>query len=562
MAARLAALPLEERESEIARQALSGNVPHFLRTLCPVRVTNSEAGCADSVTLYVTPDYLAVGSDDDYLLIPIRPDTAQRIADHLGCSLPTKKMVDDIYGAATVRLPPSPIPPSPAMTTVAVFQEHNATVRAQRLDQAREHPLGELVAGHKKDIVITPKLAAAPGKVAIYGWHRTNGIPIQPLYLGHTAAWVDYSQCTRLVLRDVTVNGKATTVSRILADPNLARLLSDEGVVPVPRYPTNTSPPVEPRTNADARAVRSTGFAAFEASSFPGERVASFILDPEVKVVVNAPAEKTFEPKKTVCLVFYALPNGNTTEQTIGRILKPGDDWHFDIQHIGAQTRFLRETITNRALVVVYLEAAMKSWPAWRKKHGDAGIPGFIESVRKVFSGNRIEMVLSGHSGGGSFTFGYLNAVERIPDDVVRIAFLDSNYAYDSAKGHTEKLVRWLEHPPHALCVLGYDDANALLDGKPFVSAAGGTWGRSHEMQRDLARAFHFAAVTNAGFERYTALEGRLRFILKNNPERKIYHTVQVERNGFIHSLLFATPFEDQGYAYFGERAYSRWITE
>src|SRR5205823_5344915 len=96
------------------------------------------------------------------------------------------------------------------------------------------------------------------------------------------------------------------------------------------------------------------------------------------------------------------LPNGNTVEQTIGKAVQPGDDWHFDIQHIGAQTRFLRQRITDRNLVVAYLENELKSWPAWRRAHGDAGIPTILDAVRQRFPGPRTRVVLSGHSGGGS----------------------------------------------------------------------------------------------------------------------------------------------------------------
>ena len=58
----------------------------------------------------------------------------------------------------------------------------------------------------------------------------------------------------------------------------------------------------------------------------------------------------------------------------------------------------------------------------------------------------------------------------------------------------------------------------------------------------------------------FSALDGRVQFILKENPERKIYHTVQVERNGFVHSMVSGTPNEGKGYEYFGPRAYSKWI--
>jgi hypothetical protein len=108
--------------------------------------------------------------------------------------------------------------------------------------------------------------------------------------------------------------------------------------------------------------------------------------------------------------------------------------------------------------------------------------------------------------------------------------------------------------------VLAYNDAAGLLNGKPFVSATGGTWGKSHEMQRDLAGTFNFAGRTNGNFELYAALDGRVQFILRDNPERKIFHTIQVELNGFIHSMVSGTTNESKGYEYFGERAYSKWI--
>jgi hypothetical protein len=118
------------------------------------------------------------------------------------------------------------------MTTVPVFLRHNAMVLAQR----KEKPRGGLIAGHKKDVVIATKVFAAPGKVAIYGWHQVDGKPIQPLYIGHTAAWVDYSHGLRLVQRRMTVDGEPKTIDEVLADPRLAPLLSREGPMRQCRY--------------------------------------------------------------------------------------------------------------------------------------------------------------------------------------------------------------------------------------------------------------------------------------------------------------------------------------
>jgi hypothetical protein len=431
-AKRITPLDLSEREQEIVAQVTSGNVPGFLRKLCPVPATSVTEGKTNTATFYATPDYLAVGSDEDYFLINMSPNTGQRLADTLHCSLPTPKMVDGIYAAAEVKLAPSPIPPSSAMTTVSVFSNHNATVHAQRVEQLKAHPLGALVAGHQKDVVISAKLALAPGKVAIYGWHLTNGVPIQPFYLRHAATWVDYSQCTRLVQQKMIVNGAARTVADVLADPALADLLSNEGPIPNPRYPTNVLPPLSDKANPPGSIIQPQAASANLASLLDNpefsERITTFTFEPEVKVRVNAPGQSSFMAGQRVLLVYYALPNGNTTDQTVGKVLQPGDDWHYDIQHIGAQTRFLRDLIKDRVVVVVYLEVQSGSWPAWRKAHGDKLIPEIITTVKKLFAGREVETVLSGHSGGGSFIFGYLNAVDQIPDDVVRIGFLDSNY--------------------------------------------------------------------------------------------------------------------------------------
>src|ERR1700722_1102085 len=229
------ALDSKQREQKIYQQIVTGNVPDFLRKLVPVRVQTVADDKTNAATYYVTPDYLAVGSDADYFLSPLSPIMAQKVADFVQCTLPTRKMVDDIYRAAAVKLAPSPIPPGPAMATVPVFIQHNATVWEQRKAQLAAHPLGALVAGDKKDVVIASKLPV--GKVAIYGWHKLDGKAIQPLYTGHADYYADYSHGVRLVAERIGVNGVSGKVAEVLADTNLCGLLSDEGPVAVARYP-------------------------------------------------------------------------------------------------------------------------------------------------------------------------------------------------------------------------------------------------------------------------------------------------------------------------------------
>ncbi len=92
------------------------------------------------------------------------------------------------------------------------------------------------------------------------------------------------------------------------------------------------------------------------------------------------------------------------------------------------------------------------------------------------------------------------------------------------------------------------------------MSASGGTWGRSRQMIDELETSIQFTKELSDGLERSIALEGRIRFLRKENPERQGLHTVQVEKNGFIESLLSGTKFQGVDYTYFGDRAYTRFI--
>ncbi len=527
----IADAPLEPRERKAVAAILAGNVPDGWRSFVPVTARHD-----DHTLIYkVSPDYLSIGTDADPFRIPLTPYSAQKVAESLDCLLPTPKMVDDIYAQATVKLTPAPIPPSPRMTSVYVFLDHNQSIGPQTA--------GKLVAGHKKDVVLTSKLAERPDKVAIYGWHRPDGKPIQPLYTGHTAAWVDYSHGIRLISKAMILDGQPTNADAILADPKLAPLLSNEGVLTRTKYALDRFPSLAPAPIKPDK----------------GETLDTFTFDPGVRVVINRP--DPFPKDRPALLVLYALPNGNTIEWTTGKTLRPGDDWHYDIQHIAAQTRFLRQRSPDRSIVVAYLENELKAWPAWRRTHGDSRIPLLIDEVRKhIPPSGPMRLVLTGHSGGGSMTFGYLNTLQDVPAEVERIAFLDSNYAYETEK-HRDKLARWLKGQRDArLVVLAYNDAVALLNGKSFVSASGGTWGRSRAMLDDFGPLFPFEESRKGNLRTLKALDGRVLFQFLENPDRTIWHTVQIEKNGLIEAMLAGTDQHARGYEYLGPRAYSRFI--
>jgi hypothetical protein len=300
---------------------------------------------------------------------------------------------------------------------------------------------------------------------------------------------------------------------------------------------------------------------AFQRDTVSGEKVAT-IVDQPTDVIIRIVAPPVFNPKHRTKLIFFALPNGNSIEWTAGKKTLVTDDWHYDIQHIAAQTRFLRVNTPDENIILVYLCTHQKSWPAWKKANPDYAqrIPALIDSVSNLFRLLKPKLILSSHSGGGSFIFGYLDGVSNIPKTVERIVFLDSDYGYEEHYGI--QLKNWLnDSKQHYLCVLAYNDSVVVYNGKPLVSPTGGTWYRSKLMQKHLSATFRFTATADTAFINYTALKGRIQFRLKKNPQGLIYHTVQVERNGFIFSCLSGTSLERKvGPLYWQKRAYEQYI--
>jgi len=227
-------LSLEERDSSIVQEVLSGNVPNWIRALRVVEVDRLEDGTWVDVQLGVLPDYLAVGSSEDFITIPMSPQAAQQIADATDMMLPTPVLVDAIWTQSDVRLDPRPIPPSDAMTSVPVFVEHHHMLQMQRDSVAV--PPGAWVAGHKKDVVLSGALNGTTSRVAIYGWHRGDGTPIQQVYVGHTDRWVDYSHGIRLVTRSIRVDGSPVDLAEVLRDEKRSLWFLDDGPLEVAAY--------------------------------------------------------------------------------------------------------------------------------------------------------------------------------------------------------------------------------------------------------------------------------------------------------------------------------------
>jgi hypothetical protein len=227
----VAAWKWKERDSLAVQEILSGNVPSFFTKFVPVRsqITDS-AGKVHVAVFFVSPDYLSLGDNADWARIPLTPMAAQKIADSFHCFLPTRKMVDLIYHTAAVKL--EPVPMYAFRDSSVTMWQHHLIVEGQRKGKKG------LIAGIKKDVVISSRVSgdSRSNREAIYGWHKLDGKPIQPLYTGHINWWVDYSHGIRLIYRKIKVDGKEMDYTMILKDPLLQKLLCDEDICDFTRY--------------------------------------------------------------------------------------------------------------------------------------------------------------------------------------------------------------------------------------------------------------------------------------------------------------------------------------
>lgn len=136
--------------------------------------------------LLVSSDYYMY----DGIRLPMTYTQALTVAQRYNAELPTADIVDAIWKQADLKLSPKPMKPGPEMTSKAYYVRHNQMIEEQIAGRNFT-----LIAGHKKDIIRQQR----PGRVTIYGWHRLNGKPIQPVSSVHGENYYDYSHGVRLI---------------------------------------------------------------------------------------------------------------------------------------------------------------------------------------------------------------------------------------------------------------------------------------------------------------------------------------------------------------------------
>lgn len=251
-------------------------------------------------------------------------------------------------------------------------------------------------------------------------------------------------------------------------------------------------------------------------------------------VHVNKPAN--FDASKKTRVIMYGLPLGNSIEQTIGRIKEEGQDWHYNIQDIGAQVRLLREKHPEENIVVAYLQGPEKSLNQWRKKHANSPelFASLIDDVKGRVGAPNAEISIAGHSAGGGFQREIIEHYATIPDNMKRLNFLDS-FHFLNVQQHGPKILTWLKAGnDHRLSVISYEDDKAKMEfqGK----------GSSIARAQELVQFFRTNGVElsqeevggDNGYTLYKGMSGQVNIIVMHNPTGAILHTETVHRNGLI----------------------------
>lgn len=205
------------RDAQVVAAARAGGLREWTWVDVPV---SDPADQSNHGHFRVQADYVSIGESGDWVRVPMGGAAAQEIADLVGAILPSAFMVELIWRAASVKLTPITFPTA-GMTSTERFVEHHNRIEKQR--EGREG----LIAGIKKDTVVTNKLLKKPNATAIFGWHYPNGRIIQPVSTAHDQPWYsDYSQGVRLVAPDMLLRGETVRVQDVLRDPARAAVLT------------------------------------------------------------------------------------------------------------------------------------------------------------------------------------------------------------------------------------------------------------------------------------------------------------------------------------------------
>ena len=232
-------------EDAVIREILAGNVPDFMRpeNWREITVRGIVDGMEVELTFRVCPDYMAIGSNDDYVRVPMSPAGFLKLAARWDVALPTKKVVDRIYAEAAKEGGVFALIDAPEISRETgmkmdrqtrhmlspEFAWSQSVIADAKMEKRKIRKFG-LVVGHKKDVLVHPVPPHCNGNLIQYRPNHPQGLD----YGAHPKSHTDYSLGIRLVDSEVHVKIKGkkevevdSTYRDVILNPKMYGLLSD-----------------------------------------------------------------------------------------------------------------------------------------------------------------------------------------------------------------------------------------------------------------------------------------------------------------------------------------------
>ncbi len=215
--------------------------------------------------LYVMADALKL----EGMRLNVTATTSQHVADLLGASMPTARIVDLAHTQATLRARPAIQKPHKTMAYTGATKVHSDAIDRQLAGKTG------FVRTVGKDWILHDRLIGRPDLACNYGWidHQAPytswaGERVwQPVGTAHNRHHVDYSQTCTLVRRTMLVDGEERDLLDVMRDSELSFLVSYEGTMRVTRMfavpdPNPVAPRPVPAPSTEVKFIRARNYTA------------------------------------------------------------------------------------------------------------------------------------------------------------------------------------------------------------------------------------------------------------------------------------------------------------
>jgi hypothetical protein len=278
-------------EDRVFHHIALGNVPDFMRPENWPRMTVSTTagGRRIEATIRVCPDYLAIGSNTNFVRVPLSPIMAQRIADEFGFVLPTRPIVDLIETESRrqggyVQFQAAPDiasrlgikwdrnkPDGRWMMSAQFAETHNVLIE-ERVASLPERNV--IISGIKKDVIYDSRTNSPIYQTQKDGTRvkiADRGVAIylrgtQPAAVPHEETYYDYSHGIRFVHSDVqlriterdgAVREERMSMRDVLRHPEYHRLFAPAPMDIATLYRAQATPVVPRRRTPPLQEPRS-----------------------------------------------------------------------------------------------------------------------------------------------------------------------------------------------------------------------------------------------------------------------------------------------------------------